>query len=192
MAADDNELVLLAREGNGQAFEQLVGRYDRQVLSLALSYTRNGDDAKDVYQEVFLRVYRALPKFKFESQFSTWLFRVATNVCLTYRQRSARHVHTSIDQALESEEGLSRAMTESLTGGRSADRQMLDSEIGGRVERAMDALSPRQKMVFVLKHHHGMKLREIAVQMNCAEGTVKKYLFTATERLRNQLKDVYE
>lgn len=192
MAADDNELVLLAREGNGQAFEQLVGRYDRQVLSLALSYTRNGEDAKDVYQEVFLRVYRALPKFKFESQFSTWLFRVATNVCLTYRQRSARHVHTSIESAFDSEEGPSKSLTESLTDDRSADRQMLDSEIGGRVERAMDALSPQQKMVFVLKHHHGMKLREIAVQMSCAEGTVKKYLFTATERLRNQLKDVYE
>ncbi len=192
MAADDNELVLLAREGNGSAFEQLVGRYDRQVLSLALSYTRNGEDAKDCYQEVFLRVYRALPKFKFESQFSTWLFRVATNVCLTHRQRAVRHSHTSIEAAFDSEEGPSRVMVESLTDDKSADRQMRDAQIGERVSRAMEVLSPRQKMVFILKHHQGMKLREIAAQMNCAEGTVKKYLFTATERLRAQLKDVYE
>ena len=184
---EENELVLQAQKGDVLAFEQLVRTYDRQVLSLALSLMQNQEDAKDIYQEVFIRVYRALPKFRMDSKFSTWLHRIVTNVCLTHRAKRKRHEHTSLDQETE---GM-RPLHETLPDRSSTDKETMNSEIKVHVQQAMRSLSPQQKLVFTLRHFEGYKLREIAVQMNCAEGTVKKYLFTATERLREQLKEVF-
>ena len=184
---EENELVLQAQRGNVLAFEQLVHTYDRQVLSLALSFMQNEEDARDIYQEVFIRVYKALPKFRMDSKFSTWLHRIVTNVCLTHRTRRKRHEHTSIDQETEG----SRPLSETLADRSSTDSDTRNTEIKEHVQQAMHKLSPQQRLVFTLRHFEGCKLREIAVRMNCAEGTVKKYLFTATERLREQLKEVF-
>jgi RNA polymerase sigma-70 factor (ECF subfamily) len=184
---EENELVFKAQRGNVLAFEQLVQTYDRQVLSLALSLMRNEEDAKDIYQEVFIRVYRALPKFRMESKFSTWLHRIVTNVCLTHRSKRKRYEYSSLDQE---KEGM-RPLSETLAGTSSTDSDTMNTEITEHVQQAMHALSPQQKLVFTLRHFEGYKLREIAVRMNCAEGTVKKYLFTATERLREQLREVF-
>ncbi len=184
---DENELVLEAQRGSIVAFERLVQRYDRLVLSLALSMMRNEEDAKDIYQEVFIRVYRALPKFRLDSRFSTWLHRIVTNVSLTYRSKRKRHEHTSLDEEYEG----SRPMAETLVDQSSTDQHTVNMEIQEQIETAMHTLSPQQRLVFSLRHFEGHKLREIASMMNCAEGTVKKYLFTATERLREQLKEVF-
>jgi RNA polymerase sigma-70 factor (ECF subfamily) len=184
---EEHELILQAQKGNVIAFEQLVHTYDRQVLSLALSIMHNEEDAKDIYQEVFIRVYRALPKFRMDSKFSTWLHRIVTNVCLTYRSRKKRYEHTSIDD----DSGGLRPLSETLADRSSTDQDTISAEIQSRVRQAMGVLSPQQKLVFTLRHFEGHKLREIAEHMNCAEGTVKKYLFTATERLRQQLKEVF-
>jgi RNA polymerase sigma-70 factor, ECF subfamily len=184
---EENELVLQAQNGNVLAFERLVQTYDRQVLSLAMSLMQHEEDAKDIYQEVFIRVYRALPNFRMESKFSTWLHRIVTNVCLTHRSRRKRHEHTSLDMEIEG----SRPLHETLPDRASTDKETMNTEIKTHVQQAMKALSPQQKLVFTLRHFEGYKLREIAVRMNCAEGTVKKYLFTATERLREQLREVF-
>ena len=88
MQLNDTDLIVQAQKGDQSAFEELVYRYDRNVLSIALKYALNEDDAKDLYQEVFIRVYRGLKNFRFQSEFSTWLFRITTNVCLTSRGRS--------------------------------------------------------------------------------------------------------
>ncbi len=187
---DDYELVRHAQKGNTLAFEQLVSRYDRQVLSIAVSFLRNAEDAKDIHQEVFLRVYRALPRFEFRSAFSTWLHRITTNVCLTYRSKRQREMHMSIDERFETEDG-SITLADTLADRADTGQQTRNSEISRHMEEAINSLSPRQKLVFSLRHYEGYKLREIASMMNCAEGTVKKYLFTATERLRIRLKEVY-
>ncbi|KAA0265362.1 MAG: sigma-70 family RNA polymerase sigma factor, partial [Chlorobiota bacterium] len=91
MAQDGYNLIEMAAKGDRSAFESLVKKYDRKVISLALKYTRSEEDAKDIYQEVFLRVWKSLPGFGFKSEFSTWLFRIATNVCLTYVDRAKKH-----------------------------------------------------------------------------------------------------
>ena len=184
---EENELIIQAQRGNVLAFEQLVQLYDRQVLSLALSFMHNEEDAKDIYQEVFIRVHRALPKFRMESKFSTWLHRIVTNVCLTHRSRRKRYEYASLDQETEG----TRPLAETLADKSTTDSQTLNTEITEHVHQAMHALSPQQKLVFSLRHFEGYKLREIATMMNCAEGTVKKYLFTATERLRGQLREVF-
>src|SRR3972149_4904680 len=86
-ALNDSELVRSAQQGDMNAFEELVYRHDKEVFGIAARYVSRAEDAKDIYQEVFLRVYRGLPKFKFQSEFSTWLYRITTNVCLTHQDR---------------------------------------------------------------------------------------------------------
>jgi RNA polymerase sigma-70 factor, ECF subfamily len=192
MVPDENDLILRAQEGNAMAFEQLIRQYDRQVLSIASSFTRNSEDAKDIYQEVFLRVYRAIKTFRFQSKFSTWLHRIATNVCLTYRSQRKDHLYDSLDENWDDPEGKQHSLPYALVNHQSPDRNTLDLEISEHVNKALDTLSPQQKLVFSLRHYEGYKLREIADMLNCAEGTVKKYLFTATEKLRGQLRDLIE
>jgi len=189
MVSNDTELIMQTQRGNMDAFEQLVQRYDKRVLTIAAGYVNSSDDAKDIYQEVFIRVYKGLSKFQYKSEFSTWLFRITTNVCLSHRMRGRRHTHTSLDQEVNDEDGQPHALKETLTDNTAADQQTHDAEISMRVEQALKTLSPRQKMVFSLKHYEGYKLKEIAEMMKCSEGTVKKYLFEATARLRKQLKD---
>lgn len=189
---EDYELVNKAQDGDVLAFEALVQRYDRRVLSIALSYTRNAEDAKDIYQEVFLRIHRALPKFRQESQFSTWLFRITTNVCLTHRSRQKGRSTVSLDEEIQGSHGQTFSLGDTIAAKTSTDQMAHNEEISQRVHSAMKGLSPQQKLVFSLRHFKGLKLREIASMMDCAEGTVKKYLFTATERMRQQLKEVYQ
>lgn len=184
MTPVDSDLILKARDGDMMAFEQLVYRYDKQVLSMAASYVNSSEDAKDIYQEVFLRVFRSLKKFELRSEFSTWLYRITTNVCLTHRSRRKRHVHASIHEGEGDDEA------HGVAGDSESDRQALGSEISDRVRQALTTLSSQQRMVFTLRHYEEYKLREIAAMMNCSEGTVKKYLFTATRRMREQLKDM--
>ncbi len=101
MHLNDTDLIIQAQKGDQNAFEELVYRYDRNVLSIALKYAASEDDAKDLYQEVFIRVYRGLKNFRFQSEFSTWLFRITTNVCLTYKSRSKEHLRVSINKDYE-------------------------------------------------------------------------------------------
>jgi RNA polymerase sigma-70 factor (ECF subfamily) len=179
-------LLRRAREGDVGAFERLVYRFDRQVLSIAARYFHRSEDAKDAYQEVFIRAYRGLGTFREESEFATWLFRIATNVCLTFRTHRSKQQLVWLDDeaALQVHSFASDAHAAS-----SPEQHTTRTEIATRVQQALDTLSPQQRLVFTLKHNDGYKLREIAAMMNCSEGTVKKHLFVATRRLRVQLKD---
>ncbi len=192
MADDDQQLILKAQQGDVAAFEQLVFKYDRQVLSIAVSYVNSAEDAKDVYQEVLLRVYRGLKRFQFRSEFSTWLYRITTNVCLSYRSKRRQHRHASLDRDVEEDDSPLHRASDNAADASAADQSALNGEIAMHVRDALERLSPKQKMVFTLRHYEGYKLREIADMMELNEGTVKKYLFTATRRMRDQLKDVVD
>lgn len=187
---EDTEVIKEARHGNRSAFDELVHRYDRQVLSIAARYVNQAEDAKDIYQEVFMRVYKALPGFEARSEFSTWLYRITTNVCLTHGTRRKKNAHRT--RSNEHDDTENDAHAEYGISDNESDRHTLNTEISTRVNHAMNVLSPQQKMVFTLKHYEGYKLREIADILECSEGTVKKHLFTATQRMREQLKDLYE
>ena len=187
LTMDDVELVRKAQQGDIFAFEQLVFRHDKKVLSIAARYVTSADDAKDIYQEVFLRVYRGLKKFRFKSEFSTWVHRITVNVCLTHRSRRRRTMQTLLldDRNEEDPEGHGEIRDPAV----GPDHQAVNADISSRIEKALGTLSPKQKIVFTLRHCEGYKLNEIAVMMHCMEGTVKRYLFTATRRMRDQLKD---
>ena len=186
MTPPDSELIRQAQAGDLVAFESLVQRYDRRVLTIAASYVHSSDDAKDIYQEVFLRVYKALPKFESRSEFSTWLFRVTTNVCITHRSRAKRHQHDAIGEESDEEHGVQHQPV----ADRTTEGDVHRNEIATRVREALGRLSPRQRLVFTLRHYEGFKLKEIAVLMTLSEGAVKKYLFEANGRLRTHLHDL--
>jgi RNA polymerase sigma-70 factor, ECF subfamily len=184
----DLDLIQKAKQGDLGAFEQLVFRYDKQVLTIAARYVQSSEDAKDIYQEVFLRVYRSLPRFQLRSQFSTWLFRITTNVCLSHRTRRKRHFHTSLSQDSDDEHG--GTLADAIVEPRAADRQVERTDMALHVSHAIESLSSKQKLVFTMKYYDDYKIREIAEILGLADGTVKRYLFTATKKVRRSLKDL--
>jgi RNA polymerase sigma-70 factor (ECF subfamily) len=191
MPLSDSELITQAKSGNDSAFEELIFRYDRSVLAIALKFVHNTDDAKDIYQEVFIRVYRGLKNFEMKSEFSTWLYRIATNVCLSNKSRSKKHLYVSIDERYENEDGES-VNFEPADDEMDPGELLVNLDLGDIIQDAVDTLSSKQRMTFILKHYEGYKIREIADMLNCKEGTVKKYLFDAIRNLRKKLKPIHQ
>lgn len=188
-----NERVLVeqAQAGSRAAFEELVRRYDRDVLRLALNLMKRTEDARDVYQESFLKVYRNLHRFRFECSFYTWLYRIVTNVCLDHlRRRQARpedqapEMHpTQFDDGGTDFFERQREHRATLD----PERHLLGQEIKARLASAMERLSPRERIVFEMKHYQGLKLRAIGDALGTSEETVKNSLFRATRKLRSEL-----
>jgi RNA polymerase sigma-70 factor, ECF subfamily len=190
---DDNALIARAQQGNREAFEALVHRYDRDVLRLALSVLHSPEDARDVYQEAFLKIYRNLHRFRLDSSFYTWLYRIVTNVCLDHlRRRRARPEDQAPASAYALREDFPARdfFDQQSHPGADPERSLLGREIGQRIDRALALLSPRERMIFELKHHHGLRLRAIGEALGTTEETVKNSLFRATRKLRAQLGDV--
>src|ERR1700761_9302926 len=188
---DERCLVVEAQAGSRSAFEELVRRYDRDVLRLALNLMKRPEDARDVYQEAFLKVYRNLHRFRFECSFYTWLYRIVTNVCLDHlRRRQARPE----DQSPEVHHGhADEGITDFFERQREQrptldpERTMLGLEIKAKLAVAMQRLSPRERIVFEMKHYQGLKLRAIGDALGTTEETVKNSLFRATRKLRSEL-----
>jgi len=188
---DDTLLVREAQMGNTAAFEELVRQYDRAVLRLAVHLTGSQEDGQDIYQEAFLRAYVNLGSFRFECSFYTWIYRIVTNLCLDHlRKRSsrARDLTTTISSDGEEEQVLDRLPDQ--RAGTSPERSMMSRELLAFIRRAMERLSPRERVVFELKHYHGLRLRTVAGILNTSEGTIKNTLFRATHKLRTQLAEV--
>jgi RNA polymerase sigma-70 factor (ECF subfamily) len=188
---DDTLLIREAQMGNAIAFEELVRQYDRAVLRLAVHLTGSQEDAQDIYQEAFLRAFINLGSFRFECTFYTWIYRIVTNLCLDHlRKRSsrARDLTTTISLDGEEEQVLDRVSDQ--RAGASPERSYISRELRVCIIRAMERLSPRERVVFELKHYHGLRLRTVAGILNTSEGTIKNTLFRATHKLRDQLAEV--
>jgi RNA polymerase sigma-70 factor, ECF subfamily len=188
---DDTLLLREAQQGNTAAFEELVQQYDRTVLRLAIHLTGSQEDGQDIYQEAFLRAYKNLRCFRFECSFYTWIYRIVTNLCLDHLRRKnsrGREVITMVSRDGEEEEMLNRVSDQ--RPGASPERSLVGRELRRCIVDALGKLSARERMVFELKHYHGLKLRTVAGILNTTEGTIKNTLFRATQKLRNQLAEV--
>jgi RNA polymerase sigma-70 factor (ECF subfamily) len=187
MEINEKELLLKAQTGDQFAFEQLVQRYDRSVLSIAMRFVNDVDEAKDIYQEVFIRVFKGLKNFEFRSELSTWIFRITTNVCLTHKSKSKEQLRVSIysDSINEDDDFTFKEIEDENI---SPEEEASSKNLGEFIDEAVGSLSERQKITFILKHYEGYKIREIADMLNCKEGTVKKYLFDAVKNLKKKLK----
>lgn len=186
---DEQLLVRQAQAGNRPAFEELVRRYDRDVLRLALNLVRGSEDARDLYQEIFLRVYRNLSRFRFECSFYTWVYRIATNVCLDHLRRKNTRKEEQAPQPLDAESTAPDFFDQQVEQRSAAnpERHLLGQELGKHIDAALDGLSPRERMVFELKHYEGLRLRAIGDMLGTSEETVKNSLFRATRKLRSSL-----
>jgi RNA polymerase sigma-70 factor (ECF subfamily) len=187
--ADELSLIRRAQEGDRSAFDALVRLYDQNVLRLALQVVGSPDEARDLYQEAFLKVYRSIGQFRAEAKFSTWLHRVVVNVCLDHLRRQKTRKEVTIPQPEEGEpEFLQTVPDERPT--LDPERTTHSREISRRIQTALERLNPRERMVFELKHYQGLKLRAIGEICKTSEQTVKNCLFRATQKLRVELGDL--
>src|SRR6266852_6129480 len=189
-AEDEQSLIRHAQAGDRAAFEALVHRYDRDVLRLALNVLRRPEDARDVYQEAFLKVYKNLHRFRFECSFYTWIYRIVTNVCLDHMRRSNSRPEVQAPEAAGGDDAapqdfFDRQREHRVTS--DPERHLLDKEIGRQIVAALGHLSARERVVFELKHYQGLKLRAIGDMLGTTEETVKNSLFRATRKLRARL-----
>ena len=187
--AEETALIRQAQTGDRSAFDALVRQYDQAVLRLVIRVAGSADEAADLFQEVFLKVYRSLHHFRFESRFSTWLYRVATNVCLDQlrRKKTRREV-----QPPETDAGQSDYFHTLADDRASLDpgRRLHSREIAARLGGALNRLTPRERMVFELRHYEGLRLRVIGEMCGTSEETAKNCLFRATQKLRTELGDL--
>jgi len=189
--ASENELIREAQQGSRAAFDALVRQYDQAVLRLALHLTGSEQDAEDVHQEAFLKAYRYLGNFRFECSFYTWIYRIVTNLCLDLlRRRKSRREDQAvlIDQSGEELDLLSNVSDERASA--NPDRELNRKFLGERIMSALEQLTPRERMVFELKHYQGLRLRTIGEMLNTTEETAKNTLFRATRKLRANLAHV--
>jgi len=188
---NDAELIREAQRGNHAAFEELVRQYDAPVLRLAYHMTRSEQDAQDIYQEAFLKAYRNINNFRFECSFYTWIYRIVTNLCLDYLRK--RQVRKEDSAVISDSDGGTYDLLDQVAdqrSGASPEKDLMRRELGGRIAKALDKLTPRERMVFEMKHYQGLKLRTIGEILNTTEETAKNTLFRGTQKLRATLKDM--
>ena len=180
-------LIQAAQQGDHDAFERLVRTYDQSVLRLALNLLRSEEDARDAYQEAFLKAYRNLGSFRFECSFHTWLYRIVTNICLDHlRRRSVRKEDSAVIETVDGQRDLFDAVEDTRSEA-DPEKDLLRRELGQRIQEALEKLGPRERMVFELKHFQGLRLRVIGEMLSTSEETAKNCLYRATQKLRAAL-----
>jgi RNA polymerase sigma-70 factor (ECF subfamily) len=189
--APEMELIREAQAGSRAAFDALVRQYQQQVLRLALHLTGSEHDAEDIYQEAFLKAYRYLGNFRFECSFYTWIYRIVTNLCLDQmrRRKTRREDHAVVLDHSGGEIDLLASVSDDrayANPARELDRKVMSEKI----QVALGKLTPRERMVFELKHYQGLRLRTIGEMLNTTEETAKNTLFRATKKLRAQLAEL--
>jgi RNA polymerase sigma-70 factor (ECF subfamily) len=188
---DDTILIREAQRGNRAAFEELVRHYDQAVLRLALHLTGTEHDAQDVYQDAFLKAYKNIGSFRFECSFYTWIYRIVTNLCLDHlRKKNVRKEDAPVVKDASGGEFDLLDQVPDVRAGANPERDLMRRQLGARISGALGKLTPRERMVFELKHYHGLKLRTVGEILHTTEETAKNTLFRATQKLRGQLADM--
>ena len=193
MGDTDVPLVERARRGDKHAFEMLVVKYQRRIERLVGRMVRDSDLVLDVAQETFIRACRALPQFRGESAFYTWLYRIAVNTAkktLVEMRRDPVVTETSLASAEESEE-TSRIENE-LSDGETPEAVMASKEVAATVNAAIEALSDELRQAITLREIEGLSYDEIAEVMNCPIGTVRSRIFRAREAIAARLRPLLE
>jgi RNA polymerase sigma-70 factor (ECF subfamily) len=171
-------LVERFKRGESEAFDEIMNKYQKQVYNIAYGFIGNYEDAYDISQEVFIKVYRSLDKLRNGSAFVLWLRRITVNTCTDYVRQQVS------EETLDDVSYLNNYYS---SDNRSSDKLMETGELQKIISRAVNRLPKRQQKVFMLRHYDGLPLKDIAKTLNCSLGTVKAHLFRATRRLRDLL-----
>ena len=182
----DGELVERARQGDREAFHVLVERYQRKVAALALGMLRNREDALDIVQDTFTKAFQGLDKFKGDSSFYTWVYRIGVNLCIDHQRRASRYVHVGGDGE-DANEDLVPPSPEDLE----RDTPFEDArsaEIATHVAEAINELTPEHRAVILLREVDGLSYEEISDVLDCPKGTVMSRLHYARRHLQARLR----
>jgi RNA polymerase sigma-70 factor, ECF subfamily len=182
MTLTDEELVTRSAGGDADSFNQLVLRWERPIYALAYRVIGREEDARDVCQDTFLRAYRALPGFRGQAKFSSWLYRIALNLCRDWIRRQRRAPVVQMPDGVDPLE-----MASELGPAESIETLVARRELSGVVEEAMALLPEEQRTAIILKEYHGMTFQEIADLQGCPLSTVKTRLYQGLSVLRRHL-----
>ncbi len=193
MSADESDLSLVRRvqRGDKGAFDALVLKYQHKLVKLVMRYVRNPAEAEDIAQEAFIKAYRALPQFRGDSAFYTWLYRIAINTAknaVVSRERSPIEYNIDRNDATEESYDMQGRMKDSET----PEGLVLTDEIRTTVNAAIDALPEDLRTAIVLRELEGLSYEEIAAAMDCPVGTVRSRIFRAREAIDRRLREVFE
>ena len=196
MSADDTDLPLVerAQQGDTRAFEMLVIKYQRRIERLIGRMVRDVDLVQDIAQESFIRAYRAMPKFRGDSAFYTWLYRIAVNTAkkaLVDLKRDPLVLMSTLTGANDDDDETSRVERE-LTDGATPESLLASKEIAQTVNAAIEALSPDLRQAITLREIEGLSYEEIAAMMNCPIGTVRSRIFRAREAIALRLRPLLD
>jgi RNA polymerase sigma-70 factor, ECF subfamily len=183
----DKRLVERVQRGDKQAFDLLVLKYQHRIIKLVSRYIRDPSDAMDVAQDAFLKAYRALPNFRGESAFYTWLYRIAINTAKNYLVMQSRHL-LETEVIPENEEGEQFELESTLKEYSTPENMVLTDEIQATIVAAIDDLPDDLRTAILLREVEGLSYEEIANVMGCPVGTVRSRIFRARESVDNRLK----
>lgn len=195
-AAEDRVLIEAAQRGDREAFRSLVERHQRRAHSIAFGLVRDENDAREVVQEAFLRVYKGLGTFEHGSSFFTWLYRIVTNLSIDLIRKPGRRVAggkvAELDESrgVDEDERASMPMLARVDGADPAD-VVRRKEIADRIRTALEALPPYHRDVILLREVEGLSYEEMAEAMGVSKGTIMSRLFHARQKLQKALADCY-
>ena len=182
----DRQLVERAQRGDKRAFELLVEKYQRKLARLLSRFIRDPAEVEDVTQEAFIKAYRALPAFRGDSAFYTWLYRIGINTAKNYLMAMGRRAPTSTEVEAEEAEGFEEG--EQLRDINTPESLLLSNEIAETVNSTIEALPEELRTAIQLREIEGMSYEDIAQVMNCPIGTVRSRIFRAREAIAEQLR----
>jgi RNA polymerase sigma-70 factor (ECF subfamily) len=191
IAPEDNELVARCQQGDAGAFDELVTRYRQRVYAMIYNMVHNEHDAWDLAQDSFVKVWKSIARFRGQSSFYTWVYRIVMNVTIDWLRKKQIHGGTEFDDRI----GLHDIEPASSTVPKAEllpAKKLEQAEIRGRINDAIERLSPEHRAVIVMREIDGLQYEEIAEAMECSIGTVMSRLFYARKRMQGMLKDVYE
>lgn len=186
----DQQLVERAQGGDKHAFDLLVSKYQRKVARLLSRFVRDAAEVEDVTQEAFIKAYRALPTFRGDSAFYTWLYRIGINTAKNYLVAQGRRAPTSTE--FDSEEAETFEEGDQLRDINTPESMLLSKQIGETVNAAMEALPEELRTAIVLREIEGLSYEEIAKVMDCPIGTVRSRIFRAREAVAAKLRPLLD
>jgi len=187
MRSSDEDLIRRFKKGDEESFKELVERYQSRVYSIVLAMVGDKNDADDICQDIFVRVYRFLHQFKEKSKFFTWLYRLTINTCINAQNGRKRKLETlSLSNPIgEKEDPLLTKIPQETV--KSSIDVLKNKELGLKIKAAIDSLSDELKEVFILREMEDLSYKELAKVFQCSEGTIKSRLFRAREKLKEKL-----
>lgn len=190
MQITEKSLIEAAQQGSVGAFEQLISQVDRNMLSLAAGLVSCPYEAEDIYQEAMLKAFKALPGFRMESQFGTWLYRILVNTAISYRRKlKNKWVRLISSDQPEFEQSSYSDSYEINASSDNPEKEFLNQQLSQAISKALESLSDKERIAFVLCHQQEFKIGDAAQVMAVSQGAVKSYLFRAREKMRRQLQD---